>query len=199
MVITIAREFASGGREFGRRLADELQIAYYDREILQEIAKKTPYSQEYIEEVTRGRPVSLFPIHYAGTFVSVSDPNLVQATDIFQEQSNVLKELADKSDCVIIGRAADYVLRDRKPFRIFVYADLETKIKRCREREEAGKEMSERELIKMMKKIDKQRKQFYEFYTGYTWGAREHYDLMINTSGASIKSIAKAVAALIRG
>ena len=199
MVITIAREFASGGREFGRRLADELQIAYYDREILQEIAKKTPYSQEYIEEVTRGRPVSLFPIHYAGTFVSVSDLNLVQATDIFQEQSNVLKELADKSDCVIIGRAADYVLRDRKPFRIFVYADLETKIKRCREREEAGKEMSERELIKMMKKIDKQRKQFYEFYTGYIWGAREHYDLMINTSGANIKSIAKAVAALIRG
>ncbi len=199
MIITIGREFGSGGREFGRRLAEELGIAYYDREILAEIAKKTAYSQEYIEEVSQGRPVALFPIHYGGSFLSVADPNITQAADIFQEQSNVLKELADKSDCLIIGRAADYVLRDRHPFRIFIYSSLEAKVRRCKEREdEREKGLSDKALIKRIKQVDKKRRQYYEFYTGNVWGDRNHYDLLINTSNGDLKALAKAVAALLK-
>jgi cytidylate kinase len=195
-IITIGREFGSGGREIGRRIADELHIAYYDSEILEEIVKKTPYSQEYIEEITQGRPISLFPIHYANSWGPVVDPHLQQAIDVYQEQANILRELADKSDCVILGRCADYILRDRNPFRIFVYSDMETKLARCKSREKEGEALPDKQMIKRIRKIDKRRRQYYEFYTGQKWGGRENYDLMINTANSDIKKVASVVAKL---
>ncbi len=120
-IITIGREFGSGGRELGRRLADELGYAYYDSEILNEIAKETEYSKAYIEELSQGRPVPLFPIHYGSTWSPSNDPHFQNALDIFSSQKKILLELAGKSDCIIIGRCADYILEEFKPFRIFVY------------------------------------------------------------------------------
>ena len=134
-IITIGREFGSGGRELGRRLADELGIAYYDREILLEIQKRTPYCLAYIERVSEEKSFSLPPIHYGMSFDNGYDTVLKQDNDVHIAQNEFLKEIASKSDCVIIGRAADYVLRDLHPIRIFVYADMETKLKRCRERQ----------------------------------------------------------------
>ena len=198
-IITIGREFGSGGRELGRRLADELGIAYYDREILLEIQKRTPYCLAYIERVSEEKSFSLPHIHYGMSFDNGYDTVLKQDNDVHIAQNEFLKEIASKSDCVIIGRAADYVLRDLHPIRIFVYADMETKLKRCRERqkkEEAS--LSDKEFIKRIQKVEKNRSRFYEFYTGQEWGCRRNYDFMVNTSHLDIKMLAKNLATLIK-
>ena len=192
-IITIGREFGSGGRELGRRLADELGIAYYDSEILTEIAKDTEYSHAYIEELSQGRPVPLFPIHYGNSWSPANDPHFKNAIDVFSAQRKVLHELATKSDCIIIGRCADYILEEYKPLRIFVYASMESKLLRCRERSKEDEHLSDREMIKRIKRIDKKRRQYYEFYTGRKWGAKENYDLMVNTSDKDIKKLAAAI------
>ncbi len=197
-VITIGREFGSGGRELGRRLADILGIAYYDKEIILEIEHKTPFSKEYIEEVSENRPVPLFPIHYGNTWAPVSDPHFEQSIDVFRAQSDIIKDMAHKSSCVIIGRCADFILKDDHPIRIFVYADMAQKVDRCKKREKSDSNLTDKEIIKNIKKIDKKRKKYYEFYTGQAWGERKNYDMMINTTNADIKEIAEMLASFIK-
>ena len=197
-IITIGREFGSGGRELGRRLADELGYAYYDSEILNEIAKETEYSKDYIEELSKGRPVPLFPIHYGSTWSPSNDPHFQNALDIFSSQKKILLELAGKSDCIIIGRCADYILEEFKPFRIFVYASIDSKLARCKERSKQGEAFNDREMVRRIQRIDKKRRQHYEFYTGRKWGAKENYDLMINTTDRDIKTLVKGILAIFR-
>ncbi|MBQ0071032.1 MAG: cytidylate kinase-like family protein [Spirochaetales bacterium] len=103
-----------------------------------------------------------------------SSPILDQTNKVCQEQSNIIKELSEKSDCIIVGRCADYILRDKKPFRIFIYADMQEKIKRCRAKSKDAESLSDRELEKQIKAIDKNRRAYYDFYTGQEWGAREN-------------------------
>ena len=197
-IITIGREFGSGGRELGRRLADELGYAYYDSEILNEIAKETEYSKAYIEELSQGRPVPLFPIHYGSTWSPSNDPHFQNALDIFSSQKKILLELAGKSDCIIIGRCADYILEEFKPFRIFIYASIDSKLARCKERSKQGEAFNDREMVRRIQRIDKERRQHYEFYTGRKWGAKENYDLMINTTDRDIKTLVKGILAIFR-
>ena len=188
-IITIGREFGSGGRELGKRIAEKLNIPYYDKEILQEISKKTSLAEEYISQVVENKPVFQYPITIANSFgLYDSDLNRTQ-NKIFAVQNSVIKELASKSDCVIVGRCADYILRDYNPFRIFVYADMESKIKRCREKKELDRGLSDKKMKRLIKKIDKHRRDYYEFYTGLSWGEKENYDICINTSGKKIKSV----------
>ena len=198
LIITIGREFGSGGRELGRRIADQLGIAYYDREILIEVEKQTPYCLEYIEQVTEKRPVPLLPIHYGMSFSSVSDPHLGQSIDIYAAQAKILRDLAEKSSCVIIGRCADEVLKDFHPVRLFVYADLPSKIARCKERDEGKDKTDDKSLAKKIKTIDKNRAKYYEFYTGKKWGDKSNYDFMVNTTNHSIKEIANVLAEFLR-
>lgn len=186
-IITIGREFGSGGRELGRRLAETLGYAYYDKEIIDEIAKNTPYSKEYIEEVSEADPVPLFPIRYGSTLNPSPDPGVSMALDVLSAQSKILRELALKSDCVIIGRAADYLLRDLHPYRIFVYATIESRLQRCLKREKG--DHSPKQLLKGIKRIDKKRKKYYQFVTGRDWGEWTNYDLLVNTSFASIPEV----------
>ena len=117
--------------------------------------------------------------------------------DVHTAQNEIIKEYAAKGDCVIIGRGADYTLKDMHPFRIFVYADMESKIARCFKREAKGEALSEKQLSKKIRQIDKKRKDYYEYYTGTKWGAKENYDLMINTSNVDIKELAHNLALLI--
>lgn len=194
ILITISREFGSGGRELGRRLADLLGIAYYDKEILLEIEHKTPFSKEYIAEVCESRPIPLFPIHYGNSWAPVSDPHLKQSIEVYRAQADIMKELASKSSCIIIGRCADYVLRGEKPLRIFVYSDMESKIARCRKREKEHENISDKEIAKRIRAIDKRRKKYYEFYTGQSWGDRSNYDMLLNTANVSIPDLAEALA-----
>ena len=133
-IITIGREFGSGGREFGRRLSEQLGFAYYDQEIISEISKRTSLSEQYIQAIVEHRPSFSFPIHIGRSFYPSVSPAFEQTMTVYQEQAKILTEMAAKSDCVIVGRCADYILREYRPFRIFVYADMDSKLKRCREK-----------------------------------------------------------------
>ncbi len=198
-IITIGREFGSGGRELGRRLAEELGFDYYDREIVSEIAKKTTFSEQYIQQVVEKSPHALYPITIGHSFSYVDSYALQQKQAIFVEQENVIKEMATKSNCVIVGRCADYILRDFNPYRIFVYSDMKSKVARCvaRNDHEDGK-LSEKKLIKHIKKIDKQRKAYYEFFTGRDWGNKLNYDICINTSSVNVKEIVPHLAGMFK-
>lgn len=196
-IITIGREFGSGGRELGRRLAEELHIEYYDRELLAEIAKHTSLAEEYIQNVVERQPHSLMPITIGRSFAYVEDYAFKQAQAVYQAQSKIIRELAEKSDCVIIGRCADYILREQNPFRIFIYADMESRVRRCMERRVEGETLTEKEMKKQIRAMDKNRARYYEFYTGLKWGDKLNYDLCINTSGTVIKEIVPAVAKML--
>ena len=196
-IITVSREFGSGGRALARRLSELLHIAYYDKEIVTEIAKRTSMSEEYVRQITEQKPVMSFPISIGRSFYPMTDPLLDQNQAIFREQHQIIREMADKSDCVIVGRCGDYILRDLNPFRIFVYADMDAKIARCRERGKEDPPLSDKELKQKITKMDKGRAKYYEFYTGQKWGDRLNYDVCINTSGRSIKELAAVLVRLV--
>ena len=109
-IITLGREFGSGGRELGRRLSEKLGIAYYDQEIITEIAKRTALSVEYIHRIEDSVPVASFPIHIGRTFFSMPNPVFQQSINLFREQHKLISELAEKSDCLIVGRCAGLLL-----------------------------------------------------------------------------------------
>ena len=127
------------------------------------------------------------------------DPALQPSIEIFSEQHRLLRELSEKSDCIIVGRCADYILKEKNPFRIFVYADGASKLKRCMERQPADETLTEREMKKQMAALDRIRAQYYSYFSDQKWGAREHYDLMLNTSGRNIKKTAAALAEYLKG
>lgn len=197
-IITIGREFGSGGREIGRRLSENLGFAYYDQEIISEIAKRTSLSEKYVEAIVEQHSLFSFPIHIGRSFYPVADPALDQTLKIYQEQTRIILEMARKSDCVIVGRCADFILKEENPFRIFVYADVESKLRRCRTKGPSQENLSDRELKQKMSGIDKKRANYYELLTGRSWGNKLNYDLCINTSGLDIKQLAQALANLFR-
>jgi cytidylate kinase len=193
-IITIGREFGSGGRELGRRLAEELGFEYYDKEIITAIAEKTSMSQEYVQEVLEGKPHHLYPITIGQSMFIADSFYIQQEQSIYLAQSEIIRELAQKSNCVIVGRCADFILQDLKPFRIFVYADIESRIARCIARNsDAEKHLTEKEMKKQILSIDKNRAKYYDYYTGNKWGDKSNYDLCINTTGFVIKDIATVI------
>ena len=196
-IITIGREFGSGGRELGRRLSEALGIAYYDQEIISEIVKRTSLSKEYVQAIEEHRPVISFPIHIGRSFYPALDPVFEQNMAVYQEQAKVIEEMAAKSYCVIVGRCADYVLREQNPFRLFVYADMESKMKRCRAKGPEDEKLTDRELRQKIQGIDKKRAKYYEFYTGNKWGDKLNFDLCVNTTQTQIKEIVPALAKLL--
>lgn len=195
-IITISREFGSGGRELGRRLSEELEIAYYDNEIVSEIAKRTELAEHYVESIIERKQVSSFPIHIGRSFYPTQNPAFGLQQNILIEQHRVIKEMAEKSDCVIVGRCADYILREYQPFRIFVYADMDSKILRCRDRAPENEHLTDKEMKKQIAMIDRDRAAYYQDYTGQKWGDKLNYDLCINTAHTEIKEIVPALAKL---
>lgn len=192
-IITISREFGSGGRELGKRIADVLGYAYYDREIITAIAEKHKMNEHYVENVLEnGFPVA-FPISYGRTF-SFTDVAGQQAIDLLSSQCSILKELAAKENCVIVGRSANIILEDFNPLNIFVYADIESKIKRCRERASEDEQLTDNEMKRKFKQIDAGRAKHQRFLSDAKWGDKSGYHMCINTSGLVIKNIAPVVA-----
>lgn len=190
-IITISREFGSGGREVGKRLADKLGIAYYDREIITEIAKETGLTEQYINNISE-KGIYSYPFHFAKSFTVYSNFQSNQ-TDILVAQQKVLKEIAKKGNCVIVGRGANVILKEYNPINIFVYADMESKIKRCREKAKDGDDLTDKELEKQIIQIDKDRKKYHNIISNLEWGDKRNYHLCINTSGIEIKSIIPAL------
>lgn len=193
-IITISREFGSGGREIGCRLSKLLNVAYYDQEIVSEIAKRTELAVQYVEQVIEAKPIIAFPIHVGRSLYPLSNPVMEQRQAVMLEQNRIIREMADKSDCVIVGRCGDYILKDFQPFRIFVYADLEHRIKRCMKHCTEQDNESQDVMRQKVLSVDKNRRKYYEYYTGQKWGERLNYDLCINTSRQDMKEIASFLA-----
>lgn len=193
-IITIGREFGSGGRELGRRLAEELGIEYFDSEIITEISKHTSLSEQYVKQIVECQPHHLYPITVGRSLVYTDSYSFSQAQSVYKAQSDIIKEMAGKADCVIIGRCADYILQDMKPYRIFVYADMDSKVKRCMSRMTQNEHYNERQMRKYIRSVDRNRAKYYGFYSGLKWGDKLNYDLCINTTDTEIKSIVPIIA-----
>ena len=197
-IITIGREFGSGGRELGKRLSELLGCAYYDREIVRAIAQRSELAESYVDMVLENGVCAYYPITVANTFSAAYDPLSLMSGSLYAAQTEILRELAGKSDCVIVGRCADHILAAYKPFRIYVYADMAHKLARCRANGEDGDGLTDKELEKRIRAVDKARAQYYRFYTGESHDDRLTYDVGINTSTISIPDAVSAVAALVR-
>jgi len=194
-IITVSREFGSGGRELGKRVADLLGYDYYDSEIISAIAKNSGLDESYVETTLDNHGWQYFPISFGGTMHSV---NYIDASriEMLVQQKKVIEQIAALGkDCVIIGRNADAILKEQKPFSIFVCADTESKIKRCRARAREDEKLTDRELKRKMKEIDKGRARTRDFLTGSEWGKCESYHLTVNTGDWDMKALAAAVAA----
>lgn len=193
-IITISREFGSGGREIGKRLADILGFDYYDREILSEVARIGNFHEDFVEEVGEQGFNPGYTLTFARTFY-YPEATWNNSTRILLAENTVLNEIASKGrDCIIVGRCADVVLKDYKPFNLFVYADMESKVARCRARAEASEDISDKKLAKKIKTIDKNRAKHREVISSVKWGNKEAYHLCVNTTNVEPKKIAPIVA-----
>ena len=196
-IITVGREFGSGGRELGRRLAGELGIEYYDREIIEQIAEHTSFSEDYIRQVVEGHMYRLYPITVNHTLNFSADHHAKMLQSVYRAQCEILQGLAEASDCVIVGRCADYILRDHAPYRLFVYADVESRVRRCLDRSAAAEHFSEKEIRKHIRTVDRNRARYYFDHTGQVWGDKANYDLCVNTTDRDIKALVPHVAGML--
>ncbi|MDO5425723.1 MAG: cytidylate kinase-like family protein [Eubacteriales bacterium] len=193
-IITIEREFGSGGRELGKRLADSLGIPCYDQELIDEVVKLHNLNPEYIEHISESDIRTVYPRtigHRFSSMRAVANDSIKVAAS----QKKVIERLASQGDCVLVGRGADVILKDQKPFRIFVYADQVSKIDRCLTRSEKGE--NKNEILRQMKRIDKNREIYHELLSDTKWGGKENYHLCVNTSGQEIKSLVPALTSYI--
>lgn len=200
IIITIARQYGSGGREIGERVAELLGIPLYDKQLITDAAAKGSLNEEVIRSADESAANSLLYTlamgsnHYGaamhfGYKMPLNDK-------LFILQSEVIKEYAEKGSCVIIGRCADYVLRDdHDVFRLFIYGDLEHRQERVRERHP---EIKPTQVIDVINKTDKRRASYYNFYTGNKWGRYDNYDMAVNSSTLGIEGTAQLICAAIR-
>lgn len=186
LVITIGRQYGSGGRIVGKKLAQELGINFYDEEILKITSEESAIGEIYYHLADEKAGNNLLYKIVSGlkphlTKPSLEDSDLVSPDNLFLFQSEVIKNLAKEESCIIVGRCADYILGPEnleKMIRVFVYADLPVMIRRVMEVDE----VDEREAQRRVKKINKERKEFYKYYAGRDWLDWLNYDLPINTS-----------------
>ena len=193
-IITISREFGSGGRELGKRLADELGFAYYDREILEELAKKEDAGDWLSQSLPEQNFAAAIPLHFGRSFTVYQSTATQQTVKLMVAEQKLLCRLADRGNCIIVGRGAAALLEQWHPLSVFVYADMESKIARCRERAPESEHLSDREMIRQIKQVDDHRAKRIQWSTGAKWGDRKGYRLCINTSGLPIKTLAAALA-----
>ena len=175
-IITISREFGSGGRFIGEEVAKKLGVAYYDKNIIDEIAEQSGLSPDYIQESAELSPKKgLFAYAFIGrdiTGKSVEDM-------VYEAQRKVILDLAQKEPCVIVGRNADYILKDREDvLNVFIHGDMPEKIQRI----VRLYNVEEKEAVKIMADTDKRRMTNYNFYTDQKWGKAGNYTLCLNSS-----------------
>lgn len=181
-IITISREFGSGGRELGRKIAQILGYDYYDKEIITAIAEQTHLEEGQVEHALETHQWQTLPLTLRHSFAS---PTIIQAPQInvLLEQKRVIEKIAKaKNNCVIVGRNADVLLHEEHPFNVFVCADMQTKIKRCKERAELDEGLNDKDIKRNIMRIDKNRARARFMLADGSWGDRKSYHLIINTS-----------------
>lgn len=199
-VITIGRQYGSGGREIGRLVADALAIKYYDKELLTESSKASGVKPEVFEAADERTPsffsnIWSFNLGFnAGSYLLGSSP--ISDEKIYAAQSNVMKNLAQESSCLIVGRSADYVLRNHPGLiSIFIHSSIEERIMRIMNR--TGIDSAEKARALAAKK-DKLRASYYNFYTDKTWGDAAGYDLSIDSSKLSTEAVAEFIVSYVK-
>ena len=196
-IITVSREFGSGGRELGKRLADELGFDYYDNEIITAIAQHQGMDESYVERALENHVWQTIPLTFGRTFIGA--PAMTeQITTLLTEQRSVIEKIAKTGkDCIIVGRNADLYLNAYHPLNLFVCASMEAKIERCMERAE-GEALTEKEIRRNIRRIDKRRASLRELISDKKWGDRSSYHLIINTTGWSMKELTPVIADFAR-
>lgn len=184
MVITIGREYGSGGKYIGERLAEELNLKLYDKELLNKVAEESGMDLNILEQMDEKQEECFWYTFAMSLYQQDSLDTLAEIPSnekIFIEQAKIIEELAKKGDCIIIGRCSNVILRNRPDvLNIFVYSsELDFKVKR---KMQYGDFESELEAIKAIERIDKERETYYNYFTKENWGDRKSYDLMIDTS-----------------
>ena len=195
-VITIGRQFGSGGREIGEKLAEHYGIKCYDKELLSRAAKESGFYEEMIQNHDE-RPTNSFLYNlvmdtYSCGYNASSFVDMPISHKVFLAQFDTIKKIAKEGPCVIVGRCADYALADMENvLNLFIYADEECKIKRIKERFDDVN--SDEKAKDMMNKKDKQRQSYYNYYSSKKWGRASSYDLCINSSILGIEGTVKFI------
>ena len=193
IIISIGRQYGSGGREIGKRLAKEFNIDFYDKELITLAAKESGFSEEILKENDENHNGSFLYSLVMGTYTGGN--NLPLNHKLFLAQFDTIKKLAEEKSCVIIGRCPDYALEyNPNCVKVFIHADIDSRIKRAIE--EYG--VSPDKVEEVIKKTDKKRESYYNFYTGKKWGLMENYDITINSSFSGIDGAVRVIADLVK-
>lgn len=195
-IITISRELGSGGRTIGKLVADWKSIPYYDRELIDEAAKVSGVPSEYIEKSDQ-KVTNSFLYNLAigssygyGMLEEASNQALPLTTQIFCAQQDIIKNYADSGSCVIVGRCADYILRDRDDvLRVFIYADMEKRIEHSVKSYGMPEETARSEIARS----DRERARHYNMFTEKEWGDRKNYDVLLNSGELGYENCAKII------
>ena len=197
-IVTISREYGSGGRHIGELLAKELDIPFYDKEIIHMAAEKSGMSAGFIEKSDESIPNTfLHNLKYSAysNYDSISYYDTPVTDKVFLAQSSVIKELAAQGSCVIVGRCASYILRSEPNLvAVFVRGKLEDRIRHAVEHYD----LSPQNAAEKIRRIDKSRVNYYKYYTSRQWGNIEHYDLVINTSFTGIDGAVAVIKAMLK-
>ena len=196
-IITISREFGSGGRSIGRLVAQKLDIPFYDKELVNQIALESGFAPKFVEDHGEHSPgTSLFSYAFAPQGVPGVMNGLSTADFLWNIQCSVILQLAEKGPCVIVGRNADYILKDRKDtLNVFIHADMDFRADRIvRLYGESEKSPQNR-----LNEKDKRRKVNYQHYTGRNWGEAKNYDLCLKSSTLGIETCADIIAEMAMG
>lgn len=193
-VITIGRQFGSGGREIGEKLAQAYDIKYYDKELIARAAKESGFCEEILmnhdERPTNSFLYNLVIDTYSFGYNSSSFVDMPMSQKVFLAQFDTIKKIADEGPCVIVGRCADYALEGRdNVINLFIYADEEFRVRKIMEQYSMDENKARDNLVKK----DKQRASYYNYYTNRKWGRAESYDLCINSSVLGIDGSVKLI------
>ena len=196
-IITISREFGSGGRTIGRAVAEKLGIPFYDKELVDQIALESGFAPQFVEENGEHAPgKSFFSYAFAHQGVPGIMNGLSTADFLWNIQCNVILQLAEKGPCVIVGRNADYILKDRKDcLHAFIHADIDYRAHRIVTRYGESDKSPENRL----QEKDKRRRVNYQHYTGRTWGTAQNYDVCLNSSAIGIDKCVEILVSLAKG
>ena len=194
-IITISREFGSGGRSIGRKVAEELGIPFYDKELVEQIAMESGFAPKFVEEHGEHSPTgSFFSYAFAPQGVPGIMNGLSTADFLWNIQCNVILQLADQGPCVIVGRNADYILKDR-PDALHIYVFADTPYRADRIVRLYGE--SEKTPEQRLNEKDKRRRVNYQHYTGRTWGQSQNYDLCLDTGSLGVDLCAEIICGIV--
>ena len=203
-IITISREFGSGGRSIGKQVAEKLGYAFYDRELVDEVAKRSGFAPEYIEEHGEYANARNSLLFYLATAERYSHDNLSMHDQLYITQSKIIEELAEKGKCVIVGRCADYILRDVNTYNeadltriLRVYGD-ERFASRIARRIVERYGQTQKAPEKRLAEKDQKRKVYYKNYTGRVWGQAQNYDICLNSGALGVDTCTDMIVQLCK-